>query len=94
MWSLGQCLRMTHLVRRESSICRSPIKERVKKGEEDGGPSGHHCARSLMSSSEPRNKGWQPVPPGKRLGLEGCQQRQVENKKAGKSGSPEDLERL
>lgn len=82
------------LVRRESSICRSPIKERVKKGEEDGGPSGHHYARSLRSSSEPRNKGWQPVPPGKRLELEGCQQREVENKKAGKSGSPEDLERL
>lgn len=47
-----------------------------------------------MNSPEPRNKGWQPVPPGKRLELEGCQRRQAENKKAGKNGSPEDRERL
>lgn len=86
------------LVRREPGICRGPIRDGVKKGEEDGGPSGHHCARPLMNSSEPRNGGggggWQPVLPGKRLALEGCQHRQAERKKAGKSRSPEDLERL
>lgn len=45
------------LVRREPGICRGPIRDGVKKGEEDGGPSGHHCARPLMNSSEPRNGG-------------------------------------
>ena len=43
------------LVRREPGICRGPIRDGVKKGEEDGGPSGHHCARPLINSSEPRN---------------------------------------
>ena len=57
----------TSLLRRETNICRSPVKKNRGGKEEDGGPSGHHCGRSLMSISKALN-----TAPGKRLGLEGC----------------------
>lgn len=56
------------LVRRKPSVCKSPIEEMWGKG-----PSGCHCRKFLISSSEFRNRGWQPGPPRQEAGWrDGC----------------------
>lgn len=84
----------TSLLRRESSVCRSPVKE---KGEEKGGE--WWSLRTLLRKIPNEQlrvceQGMQAGAPDQRLGLEGCQQGPVGNKKAGKSGNQEDMERL
>ena len=62
----GQGLRMTHPFLEEKQESAEAQSRTGRKREEDGGPSGHHCGRSLLSSLEAVNRA-----PGKRLGLQG-----------------------
>ena len=85
----GQGLRMTHPFLEEKQISAEAQSRRTGRKVEDGGPSGHHCGRSLMSMSKALN-----TAPGKRLGWKAVNKGRVRNNKAGRSENQEDLERL
>lgn len=81
------------LVRREQVSAEAQSRREGSKREEDGGPSGCHCGRVLMSSSESMNRGWQPGSQERGWTWRDGNKCRAENKKAGKTGS-QDLERL
>lgn len=63
LWDAGQGLRMTHPFSEGNQVsAEAQSRRRVRRREENGGPSERYCGRSLTSSSESVNRGCKQGP--------------------------------